>query len=141
MLRAPFLFIILTKKYFLHICKIPPLYCKRKTQALAYHQTKGTFFDQKRALFSLIVTWTQKGFTFFLLRNKASTKIQQNKSKEYFYNKLFRQKSNPCQNPSCFLQKRGKNGSRIPNGYSGLINISTTLSLVSNQSLKTFITS
>ena len=41
-------------------------------------------------------------------------------------------KSNPIQNPSCFLQKMGKNGTQILNGYSGLINVCITLILVSD---------
>ena len=41
-------------------------------------------------------------------------------------------KSNPIQNHSCFLKKMGKNGTQISNGYSRLINVCTTLILVSD---------
>ena len=79
MFRIFFLFKILTKYIFLLTVK-SHFTVKKKTQPLAYHQTKGTFLT-KKGLFSLIVTPTLKGFTIFLLRNKASIKIQQMKLK------------------------------------------------------------
>ena len=54
------------------ICKISPLSCKRKTQTLAYHKTKGIFLT-KRPLFSLIVTPTLKGSLCFYLEMKPAS--------------------------------------------------------------------
>ena len=51
MFRAPFSIYNTYNISLFIICKIPPLYCKKKTQPLAFHQTKGKFLTKKGPFF------------------------------------------------------------------------------------------